>query len=79
MSRAGNSNRSNTNALNKVTEINRPTVNVGGLEENTILKKPKNRITEVMMMAFPVSIMVVLVADTGSIPFWRHNLYRVRK
>ena len=52
MSRAGNSNRSNTNALNKVTEINRPTVNVGGLEENTILKKPKNRITEVMMMAF---------------------------
>lgn len=63
MINAGKSKRSQINALKSVTDINIPTVKVGGFTEKIIVKKPKNKMTDVKMIAFPVSKMVFLIAS----------------
>ena len=48
-------NKSLNKAVNKVTLIIIPTVTLGGLIENSMIKKPKNKIIEVKQIALPVS------------------------
>ena len=52
-------NKSLIKAVNKVTLIIKPTVTLAGLIENSITRNPKNKITEVKQIAFPVSRKVI--------------------
>ena len=61
------------NALANVTEMIIPTVTLGGLMENNMIRKPKKRITEVKQIALPVSTKVMRIDSSMLIPFFLDN------
>ena len=71
--------RSAIRALNKVRLISKPTTTLGGCIENSITKKPKNNISVVRQIAFPVSKKVICKDSSTDKPLLRASLNLLKK